>query len=1146
VKRVRLADDAARDLIAGRSPAPAGRGGHEQTLFVEAGAGSGKTRSLVERILALLRDGQTTLDRVAAITFTEKAATELRERVRSELERQLADAGLDRQVRARFEDALTQVDVAAICTLHAFAQRILNEHPIEAGLPPLIEVLDEVASQIDFDTRWREHRRRLLDDPTLVRTLRLALGLRIDLDKIRSLAIEFDRNWDLARQCERIPWAADDIPPLAVEELLAHLDALIAMGADCRDTTDRLLAFLDDDASGYAARLRRAPDDEERLRILSETKPSFRLGSTGQKRNWEDIGAVRDAGRELAELRKRVCSDTATAIGHRLAVAVRDVVVDTAEGRRRDGRLAFHDLLVLARQLLRGPDGPAVRRSLRGRYEYLLLDEFQDTDPIQIELAVLLASPDDEASGRPWQAIVTDPGRLFFVGDPKQSIYRFRRADIELYLHARKVFAGDSPVQLTTNFRSAPGVLAWVNHTFDQLIRSQEGLQPAYQRLDPAPGRTDPAVGPTVAVLGGEVVAADTVDAEGIRALEAAAVADAVVRAISEGWTVSQTGRDDERSWRDARLGDVTILLPARTSLHALEHALDERGIPYRAANASLVYSTTAVREVITTLRAIADPTDQLALVTALRSPLFGCGDDDLVTFRLGHGGRFDLTGLPPESLPADHPVGAALRYLRGLHRAATWSTPSELLDRLCRERRLYELALATRRPRDVWRRLRFVTDQARAWSEAGGTGLRNYLEWAGLQASDSARVAEAILPETDDDSVRIMTVHAAKGLQFPITILSGTTSRPGGGRRGVRVVWPDHGPAGIELGRNARTSEFEDFKPIDEQMDHHERLRLLYVACTRAEDHLVVSLFRKQRKANADERDRTNAELLAMACEGAPGQQPLALLASTAGEVPAQQAHGLPPDGAAPRIWGRDAEASEIIPFDEWETQRREAVTSSARARSLAASRLTLPPSPAAGSSDQNAEGDVGLQKQGRDLELPAWQKGRYGDAIGRAVHAVLQTIDLETGDGLAEAAAGQAAAEGLLGREQDIAYLANSALASPAVRASLEHPRWRETYVATTIGDTTLEGYIDLMYRTASGLVIVDYKTASSRDDLDVRVEHYRGQGAAYAVAVEAATGESVAEVVFAFLTPDGPVDRQLEDLVSAKEQITARATA
>ena len=162
-----------------------------------------------------------------------------------------------------------------------------------------------------------------------------------------------------------------------------------------------------------------------------------------------------------------------------------------------------------------------------------------------------------------------------------------------------------------------------------------------------------------------------------------------------------------------------------------------------------------------------------------------------------------------------------------------------------------------------MWRRLRFVIDQARAWSEATNGNLRQYLRWVEMQSAEGARVSESILPETDDDAVRIMTIHAAKGLEFPITIVSGMSTAPNRRAAPAEVVFPPGGGVGYRFGKHVITDEYEDWKPIDEQMDYHERMRLLYVACTRARDHLVVSLHRKARAAVPEASKRTNAELL-------------------------------------------------------------------------------------------------------------------------------------------------------------------------------------------------------------------------------------------------------------------------------------------
>lgn len=183
------------------------------------------------------------------------------------------------------------------------------------------------------------------------------------------------------------------------------------------------------------------------------------------------------------------------------------------------------------------------------------------------------------------------------------------------------------------------------------------------------------------------------------------------------------------------------------------------------------------------------DPTNLLAIASALRTALLGCGGGDLFRFKVERGGRWNYLADQPETVPDDDPVRAGLAYLRDLHDDCRWRSPSELLDRISRDRRALELGFAEWRPRDVWRRLRFVIDQARGWSEATGGTLRQYLHWVGQQTGEGARVAEAVLPETDDNAVRIMTIHAAKGPEFPITILSGLSSMPSSRRAPAEAV---------------------------------------------------------------------------------------------------------------------------------------------------------------------------------------------------------------------------------------------------------------------------------------------------------------------------------------------------------------------
>jgi len=424
----------------------------DETIFLEAGAGSGKTTCLVERFVALVAAG-IPADSIAAITFTERAAGELADRIRAELQRKSATS---EQCRS----ALSALDRSAICTLHAFAQRVLTEHPIEAGLPPRITVLDEIASQLAFEERWDAFVDRIIEDDDLEGALRLLLAVGTRVEHLHEVAVQFGQNWDLV--AERIGGAVADVPPLDLEPLLADVDAVVAMGDSCFAEDDRLLGRLGE-LAGWAHELRASGDDDARLELLGRA-PSFAVGTTGQKGNWPDCGSVRDGVRALGTARDALRDAIQQACLERIAEELARFTVGAADERRRAGELEFHDLLVLAREVLRHPiHGVSVRAALRQRYQRLLLDEFQDTDQIQVELAVLIASSDPDAASKPWWEVEVGPGRLFFVGDPKQSIYRFRRADIAMFLRARDAVGGRVE-QLTSNFRTGEPILAWVNH----------------------------------------------------------------------------------------------------------------------------------------------------------------------------------------------------------------------------------------------------------------------------------------------------------------------------------------------------------------------------------------------------------------------------------------------------------------------------------------------------------------------------------------------------------------------------------------------------------------------------------------------------------------------------------------------------------
>lgn len=1052
-------------------------------LFVEAGAGSGKTHSLVQRVARLVVHDGIPLDAIAAVTFTEKAGAELRDRLREELEDRVRDGSVGVAERERAEQALDALDVAAIGTLHSFAQRILSLHPIEAGLPPLVEVLDEVASSVAFEERWAVIRREMLDDEDLAPTVQLALAAGIKLEQLRSLTRALGADWDLIEDrvlSDHFP--AVDMPD--VRRLVQEASRLAARASECSADDDKFLPRLAA-LSDWGARLAEATTEVETyLALLAADELTW---GHGKATSW--AGRLTDLRTECKELQAqaKAAADAVTeAVLRPLTHWLGRRVVESARIRAANGRLEFHDLLVIARRLLR--DNSDVRAELQERFPRILLDEFQDTDPIQIELAVRIVGG-RHADAADWHDVVIPKGSLFVVGDPKQSIYRFRRADIAMYLRSQGWFGDHATAKLTTNFRTVPAVLAWVNEVFSTVIRATPDSQPAYETLQPH--RAPLQDGPAVRVLGADEHPFKAHgNADLLRQLEAKDVATVVRRALDEGWQVVDE-RTGERRAVEQR--DIALLIPARTSLPALETALDNAGIPYRAESSSLVYQAPEVHDLLVAARVVADPSDYFSCVVALRSPLFGCGDDDLWTWKHA-GGSFNIlapTDPIAEVLGRDHPVAQSLDYLRRLHYRARWMTPSEVLGALVADRRVFEVAVSRPRTRDLWRRLRFVIDQARAWSEVEHGGLRAYLAWAAKQGEESSRMAEAVLPETDVDAVRIMTVHAAKGLEFPLVVLSGLTSQPMR-RRGVQLLWPREGGYSVRLTSRLQTNDFEDVAPVDEQMDAYERRRLLYVATTRARDHLVVSLHRGQGPAE------TNARLLADA--GA---------ASAAGAVPFV---GSPGPSTLPLA--RQSRASDLPAWEDWYRSIEDIRARTRHDPAQSASGLE-------GTEPEIALDDVavtvaGSAKGGRDTDLLPWAKGRYGSAIGRAVHGVLQAVDLATGQGLEQAVASQCLAEGVVEHAGHVEALVRSALNSEIVRRAAPRPHWRESYVGMVQDDgTVLEGYVDLMYREDDGsLVIVDYKTDHvPAEAVEARTAHYRPQMNAYKAVLQTATEKAIA---------------------------------
>ena len=1107
-----------------------------ETLFVEAGAGTGKTTQLVGRIVNTVLRNDVALADIAAITFTEAAATELQARIRVAFEQRIADPTTSDEVRECCRRAVGDADMAAISTVHGFASRILNEFSVSANLPPRVTVLDEVSSQLANERRWDRFVDRLHQQPERDELLYRAALMEIPLQPrwdgqatFKDVAANFSQNWDRLGDLD-----ADGMPALeAIDfgEFDAAIEALAASVTSCTDPADKLALHIANTCLPEMRALASIADPHQKLRTIgrrlqgASKRKIWGRTNFGSKKSWAcDTSEIKDLIEAVSDAAMNTFDAAGVAVVDQLMRLTAAEVLDAANERRRDGGLEFHDLLVLARQALRR--NPEVRRALHERYRHILLDEFQDTDPIQIEVASLIAADPADTQPENWQDHPVPSGRLFFVGDPKQSIYRFRRADIKLFLAARDAFGGRSgPVVLRTNFRTVRPIIEWVNAVFTEVMPEEiPEAQPKYEPLE-AWREADSGADHRPIVFGGEHPD-PKVKAGALREAEATDVGDIVadIATRPENWPVLD---QPTMQWRPARLSDVTILIPTRTSLPYLRDALERRGLPYRLATGTLVYDTQEVRDVLAALRAIDDPNDTLSLVAALRSPLYGCSDVDLFTYHRAQR-RWDLRSPTPDALDDGHPVVAALAHLRSLWDQRWWLSPATMMDRLLSERRAFLLAYGDPRPVEVWRRLRFLLDQARSFEESNGGDLRAFLEWASLQSADGARVHEPMLPETDEAALQILTVHGSKGLEFPITILSGMTTRAGGRRGGVSVLWGESGPPEVKLRSGVATAAHQPRADLEEEMGRHEKLRLLYVAATRARDHLVVS---GHHKVSPKDPDATFATRLASFAAHSPDRcRPHEIAEAT---IPAAAES----PSATVVIDADDVSARRVA----WIEERRLLVESFAAPAAVSATAIAGRVNADIADVDDDSH-DSEARRDGSPSAPIIRRKGRAGSSIGRAVHATLEYVDFADPANVRDLVDRQCDLEAIPDHADTVEALVRSALGSEAIGLAKLHGIHRELYVAAPLGAVMVEGYVDLLIRTPDGLVIVDYKTdtVSTNAAVDAKVAAYELQGAAYAVALEATTGIPVVDCRFVFCNAGGAIERSVADLPTAMARV------
>ena len=1185
-----LADGAAREAIASAL---------DDTLVVEAAAGTGKTTELVNRIVRILASGRAKVEGIVAVTFTEKAAGELKLRLREALD--VARMNAAAAERDALNAALQSLEEAHVSTIHGFCAELLRERPVEARVDPLFSVLTEAQAERLFEHAFAGWIQAQLQDPregvrrALRRSIWQGFGAtaREDtpIDRLRRAAWDlaqwrdftgawtrrgFDRNGGVDRLVEALHEfaALTDAPSYAKDTLYLdtaaarHLSAEIGMERPLRleaETTETREGQAEEDSryDGWEARFVDLSRDRNFSKLRHGRGPGYKQGVTRQR----VIDAYDRLKPQLDQFRLDADADLAALLQQELAGAI-----DRYEAlKARAGALDFLDLLLKARDLVAGNAG--VRRGFQARFTHIFVDEFQDTDPLQAEILLLLASADPEQDN--WRLVTPVPGRLFIVGDPKQSIYRFRRADVGIYREVcdRLVASGARAVKLTTSFRSVPQIQACVNAAFAPVMTGDAAtLQADYVPLTPhrAEIKGQPAV-----------VALPVPEPYGIRNLSAVKIEQSLPDAVGAfiDWLVNESG------WKvgghAVRARDVCILFRRFLSFgeditQPYVRALEARGVQHVLVGGKTFHNREEVETLRAALAAIEWPDDELAVFAALRGPLFAIGDEELLDWKQRFGvfhpfriPRREAGGARREGaddVPHLKPIADALRQLQHFHRRRNYRPVAETIQDLLDATRAHVGIVLRSAGEQALANVLHVAELAREYEAAGGLSFRGFVDELRM-AADSAHAAEAPILEEGSDGVRMMTVHKAKGLEFPVVVLADLTCKLARAEAGR---W-------LDTANNVCALKIGGWSPIDLLLhdaeeaarDRAESQRLTYVAATRARDVLVIpaigdapyeggwldplvpaiyppeSARRDPEKAPGvpdfkskdtvlfrPDGDPANSKTVAPGTFDfvVPNPQPPSPKPQTPSPKPdkyqvtwwdpralrlgAVSTFGLRRDDLIVKDGDMFAVEDRLADYERWRDERTRIIADAARP----SMRVQTATAWAADVAQKGIDEAIGDLAKIEIVQIPGAEKRPRGARFGTLVHAVLATVPLDAAPDLVERTARtqgriiNAAADEVAAAALVVSGVLSHALTARA-RASASVKR--ETPVSWLQKDgTMIDGVLDLAFDDGETTVVVDFKTDY---ELAAGETRYRAQLQQYVSAVTRATGRPASGVLF-----------------------------
>ena len=1095
----------------------------DRNVVVVAGAGTGKTTILVNRILNLLlrEPNPLAVTEIVALTFTNKAATEMKQRLRTQLlclteqTNDLITTFRTRynlsaeQVGERARTALEQMEKTQIGTLHSFAAHLLRLHPIESEIDPLFQEDDGSRFKELFHSNWD----RWLDDELGSAGLhhdrwrRVLAGATLDdLQQFTTaLAGDFVDIDELDRQCRLITLEGTLRDWVAA----THGRATTLLAAQDRPKRRKAEQMLAAALQSLALLLEHG---QPGLTHLSQDERTVLEKDLGKAHVGWDEAAFQEAASIIGLAQQLLMVDQS--YFQEVVTLVRPFLQQVRRRFLTSGWIAFDGLLARTKSLLR--DHPAVRARIKQTYRAILVDEFQDTDPVQYEIILYLCERAD-SHRTAWHDVDLEPGKLFIVGDPNQSIYAFRRADIEAFERVvEKIRAGGGAIySLVTNFRSDGAVLDVVNNVFDRLFLPAEHVQPAHDRLSARPQRK-----PEVSVSGVQLrlVTPGENDEEFDVQAATRAEAEALARWLKEELLPDTTVTDRDRRDGPLQPGHIALIFRKLTQAQVYLDALRRYDIAYITDGEKHFYRRQEIIDLVNLLRVIDNPYDSIALVGILRSPLGGMTDRDLLALQQREGLDYQQRDwLSAWHHPQAETVRRLYEGLAHLHQLAPLRPVPDAIDLIFNRLPILELAAASLHGEQAVANLRKIREMAEALADRPHLTLTGFVDLMMTRVSEQPDEAESVLAEESMDAIRVLTIHKAKGLEFPVVILPGLHQGSKNPRKGPSIHhdWSSRCYS-LQMGGRLNLGAVL----VDRKMavrEEAEQRRLLYVGMTRARDLLVLSGGQTSKPGHdtvlsllgetiADEGTHSTDNQIRI---GTSRLTRVITPATTAARRRRQELLSAmaPRPALGPILIRRQARLA------EWE-----------RCRTML--RRLTPSSLAEGERKAISPGSV----TGRDAD--------HGRLVGVCAHAVLEQWDFNRSRAEIRPVIEQTCRRYVAQNYPEVMADVTADLTAIFERFLSSEP-YQRLHRATVLGREVpfampldegqmMEGVIDLIYRLDGRVWIADYKTDDvAADEARARADRYRSQPEMYSRAVERALGLSSLSFQFVFLRPGVAID-------------------